>query len=120
MSTMFVDFAICPCGEQTAIQPSTPVIPNVRPQPSETIGGSIFVACPKCKRIYRFDTAYLVSVPTTKGLAPYNPDSPIRVFQVPIECDGLNCGTLATVFVTLSATTTHVELEKEKATWIFP
>src|SRR5258708_39804133 len=73
----YVDFAVCPCGERSAIQPTKPVIPDENPQPSGSVEGWIVVACAKCKRIYRFDTGNILSIPTERGLAPHNPDSRI-------------------------------------------
>lgn len=113
----YVDFAVCPCGAQSAIQPTKPVIQDENPQPSGSVEGVIVVACTRCKRLYRFDTGSLVSIPTERGLAPYNPDSPIRVFRVPIECDELNCETQIIVFVAASSTTNASRLEEEKMKW---
>lgn len=117
MSTFLVDFAFCPCGERTAIQPTKPVIPDTNPQPLSSVEGSIAVACMSCKRVYRFDTGYLLSLSTPAGVGPENPEAPTTVFRVPIECAEPNCKARATVFVTMSTTTSAVRLDQEKATW---
>ena len=70
MSTYLVDFAFCPCGARTAIQPTMPVIPDTHPQPYESVEGAIFVACPKCRRVYRFDTSYMLLLDSREGVAP--------------------------------------------------
>jgi len=45
MNTFLVDFAFCPCGEMTAIQPTKLAIPDTNPQSYESVEGSIVVAC---------------------------------------------------------------------------
>jgi hypothetical protein len=117
MNTMYFDFSVCPCGEQSAIQPSKLASSDAHPQSSETDSGSIFVACPKCKRLYSFGTDYLVSLPTPQGFGPYNPEAPIRVFRVFMKCDELNCEARLLVLVMLNASTTDEQLRKEMATW---
>jgi len=113
----YVDVAACRCGEQNAIQPTKPVIPDENPQPSGTVEGVIVVACKKCKRVYNFDTDYLASIPTTQGLAPYYPDAPTRVFRVPISCDESNCAARPLVHVEMSASTSAEQLRQERLSW---
>ena len=119
MNTFLVDFAFCPCGEMTAIQPTKLAIPDTSPQPYESVEGSIVVACVRCKRVYRFDTGYLQSRSTASGVGPYNPQAPMRVFQVPIACGWEGCSAQLVVHVMLNSNTTVAEIEKEKAAWIF-
>jgi nitrite reductase/ring-hydroxylating ferredoxin subunit len=117
MNTIWFDFACCRCGEQTAIQPSIPESTSERLLLSGTATRSIFVACPKCKRVYTFDTGYLISQPTTQGFAPYNPDAPMRVFPVSMKCDELNCEAQLLIHVMMNANTTDEQLRKEMADW---
>jgi uncharacterized Zn-finger protein len=117
MNTHLVDFAFCPCGEQTAIQPTKPVISDTHPQPYESVEGSIVVACTRCKRVYRFDTGYMLSLPTREGLAPYAPDAPTRVFRVPIQCAVEGCLTPAVIHVTLNSNTTAEQLQAVIDAW---
>jgi len=114
---VYVDFAFCPCGERTAIQPTKPVIPDTNPQPYESVEGSIFVACPKCKRVYKFDTGYMLALDTPSGVAPYSPEAPMRVFRVPMKCDELNCEARLVIHAMLNASTTDEQLRKEMAAW---
>jgi hypothetical protein len=102
----------------TAVQPTKLAIPDTNPQPYESVEGSIVVACTRCKRVYRFDTGYLQSRSTATGIGPYNPQAPMRVFQVPIECGWVGCSAQLVVHVMLKSSTTAAELEKERATWI--
>jgi hypothetical protein len=117
MSTVFADFAVCPCGEQSPIRPTKPATSNASPLSSEKDENPIFVACWRCKRVYMYDTRSLVSLPIEWGLAPDNPQSPIRIFRVPIECDEPNCQARPLVHVTLNSNTTAEKLQKEKAAW---
>jgi hypothetical protein len=117
MNTFLVDFAFCPCGELTAIQPTKPVIPDTNPQPYGSVEGSIVVACTKCKRVYRFDTGYLKSFPLPMGIGPDNPQAPMSVFRVPIECDDLNCSAQIVVHIMLRSSTTAAELEDVQMSW---
>src|SRR2546423_14108524 len=117
MSTIFVDFAVCPCGEQTAVRPTTPAIANANPQSSETDEYSILLACPKCKRVYTFDTDCLVSLPTPWGIGPYNPEAPTRVFHVPVSCAQLDCGARPRITVQMKSNTSAEELRQERLSW---
>lgn len=117
MNMILVDFAVCPCGQQTPVRLSKYDPPNNDPRWSGREIETLVIACTKCKRLYRFGIGDLIPQPTTKGLAPDNPDSPTCVFRVPIECDELNCDTRVEVSVALSATTTVAELEEEKMIW---
>lgn len=114
MSTIYVDFAVCPCGEQTALRPAKPESSNSRLQPSETDEGSVLIACLRCKRVYNFDTSYLVSKPSPWGIGPYNPDAPMSVFPIPIECDWVGCKAHLVVHVVLKSDTSNAELESRK------
>jgi hypothetical protein len=117
MSIFLVDFAVCPCGEQTPVRPSTLVIPNSGPQPLERDSGPIFVACMKCKRVYSFDTHYLLSRQTTMGVGPNNPEAPMTVFQVPIPCGRLNCNSHLRIHAFLKTNTNDAEMKLERALW---
>ncbi len=117
MNTRYVDFAFCPCGEQTAIQPTKPMTPDTNPQSLESVEGSIIVACTKCKRVYRFDIGYMLSLPTPRGVAPYVPEAPTCVFRVPILCEKADCLARPVIVVEMSANTTAEQLQEEKTKW---
>jgi hypothetical protein len=109
------DFARCRCGFPTPIRPSKIVPPGESRKSLETGDETIVVACKECKRVFMADQ--LKSETTLWGLAPYNPEAPMRVFRVPIECDELNCSARLLVHVMLRSDTTDAELEKEKVGW---
>jgi hypothetical protein len=117
MNTVLADFAVCPCGEQCPVRPTKPARSNVNPPWSETGGHSIFVACWKCKRIYKFDTDSLVSLPINWDLAPYNPDSPMHIFHAYIRCDDPNCETPIEVLAIRNSSTSLEALQKETTEW---
>ena len=117
MSISRLDFAFCPCGERTPIRPSTLAILDGGPQLSKTYTDPIFVACTKCKRVYKFDTAYFLPEPTTMGIGPYSPEAPMTVFQVPIECDALNCKARLLVHALLKSGTTDAGIEEATMWW---
>ena len=114
---IYIDFSVCPCGEQNAIQPTKLVIPDVHPQPSAPVEGAIAVACKKCKRVYSFDTDYLVSIPSPQGLAPYVPDSPMRVFRVRVVCDQPNCAARPVIHAEMNASTSAEQLRQKALSW---
>jgi hypothetical protein len=117
MNGIYFDFARCKCGHSTPIQPSTIAIldPDRKSLGMEIVAP--FVACAKCKRVYRAENDKLESMPMLEGLEPYNPGAPMRLVSVSIECDWVDCSERITVIAVVNATAT--ELEKEKATWIF-
>jgi hypothetical protein len=117
MSTIYVDFAVCPCGEQTAIRPAKTALATENRQSSETDNDSIAVACPKCRRVYTFHTGEMVPIPTPWGVGPYNPEAPMTVFRVPIECDVLNCKAQLLVHTLLKSHTTDAQVEEATMHW---
>jgi hypothetical protein len=109
------DFAECQCGFSIPIRPSKIPLPNKDQQSSGTGDEAVVVACSQCKRVFEVDQ--LRSEETLLGFAPANPEAPMRVSQVPIECDRLDCSAQLVVHIMLKSNTTAAELENEKATW---
>jgi hypothetical protein len=117
MNMFLVDFSVCPCGEQTAVRPSNLDPPSNDPRWSEREDELLAIACTKCNRVYRFGTADLVSQPTTKGIGPYNPEAPMTVFRVPIECDVVDCKAQLLVHVLLKSGTTGAGIKEATMRW---
>jgi hypothetical protein len=117
MNTIYFDYAVCPCGKQTAVRPTKLALSSGRPQPSETYEPPILVACPQCNRVYSFDTSSLVAIPVDLMEAQNNPASSTRVFQVSISCDGVECKARPVVHVSMSANTTEKQLHEERSKW---
>lgn len=59
----------------------------------------------------------LVAQETPWGVGPYNPEAPMAVFRVPIECDKLDCRSRLLVHGLLRSDTTASELEALKRSW---
>jgi hypothetical protein len=117
MNMILVDFAVCPCGEQTAVRLSNLIPEADNPRWSETETHSLLIACTKCKRVCNYNKADLISRPTTMGMAPQNPGAPIRVFQVPVACAKENCESLPVIHVALSSNTNAEQLRRERLSW---
>jgi hypothetical protein len=77
----------------------------------------LIVACSACRLVSSFLPRDLEEIETEMGVAPYNPDAPMRVFPVPIECDDLGCKFQVVALVVLSANTSPAELQEEKKKW---
>ncbi len=75
------------------------------------------MACGVCKLVSSFLPRDLEELETEMGVAPYNPEAPMRVFLVRIECDELDCEAQAVVLATLSANTSAAELQEEEKKW---
>jgi hypothetical protein len=81
-----LDYAKCPTGHLTPLQPSTPQSTANYQKSIETGGDPILAVCMRCNRVYR--VRELHSRPSTQGLFPDDPTAPLRVFEESIECDG--------------------------------
>ena len=110
------DCAKCRCGYSIPIRPSKIPLPSSSREPLETDDEPLVVACSECKRV--FEAHQLKPEQTLWGLAPFYPEAPMRVFQVPIRCDELNCEARVLVHVMLKSNTTDEELRKEIASWL--
>ena len=117
MNTFFVDFAKCVHGHYSPIRPSSLLPPGTDQQWTEKDDGPVAFACNECRRVYSVNADELQSLPTGSGVGPYNPNSPIRVFQVPIECDALDCSAQLLVHVVLKSNTTAEQLLEQTRTW---
>ncbi len=114
MNQMKLDFARCRCGYATPIRPSIPVGKGFDPRTSGMETEPLFVGCTRCKRVTRFLPQELEPGESWTELAPYNHESPMRVFPIRYECDELGCEAQATVLVALKSTTTAAELVQVK------
>ncbi len=85
---------------------------------TRTDGVTEFFLCSICKRVAAISEEGLVPRPSMYGLWPDHEDAPLRVFEVPIECDALRCKAQATVFVARSRETTDEALKQESKKWI--
>src|SRR2546427_8801205 len=82
-----LDFARCPGGHPTPIRPSKPAPEEADQKWTESGSEPLFVACSRCKRVYRVEYHQLESRSSSYGLHPYHEEARLHVFQVPIECD---------------------------------
>lgn len=117
MTPVRFDFAKCTCGHLSPIRPTSSAPREPDPRWSGMDTNPLIVACSACKLVSKFLPNQLQEIDTEMGVAPYNPEAPMRVFRVPIECDEIDCRAQGEVLVTLSATTTAVELAKEMVSW---
>ena len=119
MKTNYLDFAECSrCGHAIPIRPSV-LSSNGEPRKwTKTDGVSEFFLCTVCNRVVEIPPDGLISYPSIDGLWPDSEDAPLRVFEVPIECDVLGCEAQATVFVTRNCETTNEALRQESSQWI--
>ncbi len=117
MSTFVVDFAKCIRGHYTPIRPSRLLPPEIDPQWKEKDDGPVVFVCNECTRVYRVKADELEPLPIGLGVAPHNPEAPTRVFQVPIECDELDCSAQLLVHVALSSNTTDEQLLEQRKSW---
>jgi hypothetical protein len=88
---IYLGFATRRCGFRTPIQPSTSGLEATNQKWIETGGEFPFVACDRCKSLYR--PKELETGPSNDGLSPYRPGAPLHVFHVSIPCDELDCPT---------------------------
>jgi hypothetical protein len=116
-TVLLYDFALCPCGFHTAIQPSTTVIPTVGLEPTETETAPLFVACERCNRIYETEARKLVAGDNPSGLEGHNPDATMKRFPMSIECDWPSCDTPIPIIVVRNSDTTEAALLKESTRW---
>lgn len=115
MAATYLDFATCRCGYRTPVRPSKPATKEADQKWTETGGDLPFVACSKCKRIYK--PQGLETGPSTDGLSPHHPNARLHVFHVSIECaEGLNCPPIEVIAVRNSDTSGE-DLQKETARW---
>jgi len=84
---IYLDFATCPYGHSTPIRPSRPAPEGVDQKWTQTESVPLFVACSRCKRVYKIEDHQLKSRPSTCGLSPYHEEAQLHVFEVPIDCD---------------------------------
>jgi hypothetical protein len=118
MNALFlIDFAKCPRGHYTPIRLSSYAPEETDPRWKEKGDAPVVFACNQCRRVYSLRTDELEPRPTPWGVAPYNPEAPTRVFQVPIECDELGCSAQLLVHVELKSNTTVEQLKEARATW---
>ena len=75
----------------------------------------VFVACIQCRLVCRYESRQLFSELETMGVAPYDPDAPMRVFPVRLGCGVLNCETPREVLAVRSSDTSGEALKKEKS-----
>ena len=68
-------------------------------------------------RVYSVNKDELEQRPTAWGVGPYNPQAPMRVFQVPIECDELGCGAQLLIHAALKSNTAVEQLIEQRANW---
>ena len=119
MNTHFLDFATCPrCRLSIPIRPAMPSTVVVSQRSTEKDGPTLFVACSRCMYVGEIEEGALEPRPSTTGLIPYHEGAPLRVFEIPIECDALNCKTLATVIATRSSDTSGEAVQTESKQWI--
>lgn len=83
----------------------------------ETDDPSEFFACSECRRVYTLPTVGLKSLPATQGVDPYILGAPMRVFRVPIGCDGLDCRLQLSVLAVLPSNTSDAALQAKKSQW---
>jgi len=91
MSEYQLDFAECPAGHLTPIQPSLPQSAEAYRKSIEAGELPISIACMRCDRVYTARS--LNSRPSSYGLLPYHPEAQLRVSLVSIPCDDANCET---------------------------
>lgn len=117
--TCVLDYAECPrCGHSTPIQPSTFSSVGEHRKWTKTDTVTEFFLCSVCNRAAAIPEQGLKPLPSSEGLFPYHEDAPIRVFEVPIECDELNCKAQATLFVVRSRETSDAAVREESEKWI--
>lgn len=112
-----VDFAKCPQGHYTAIRPSSLLRPENDPQWIAKNDVPVVFACNECRQVYSVNKDELEQRPTGTGVGPYNPEAPTTVFQVPIECDGLDCSAQLLVHAWLKSNTSAEERERISSAW---
>jgi hypothetical protein len=118
MNALFlVDHAKCIRGHYIPIRPSNLLPLETHPQWKEKGDDPVVFACNECRRVYSQRTDELEPRPTPWGVGPYNPAAPMRVFQVPIGCDDLNCGAQLLVHAAMKSDTTVEQLIEAKAAW---
>lgn len=118
MNPTYYDFAKCHrCGFANQIRPTTLPAGEIHQASKEADSEPLFVACAECRRVYRYDSTQLLSRPESIGVKPYDPDAPIRVFQIPLECDEPNCEVPLEVLAVRSGDIFHEDVEKESHLW---
>jgi hypothetical protein len=115
----YFDFLRCKCGYPTQLRPPTFAPEETDPIWTNLDETSAFVACIRCKRVYRVADLLMESIPATQGLAPYDPEAPMRVFLVPLGCDELGCEAQRIVIAVRRHDTGPPELGGEAATWVW-
>lgn len=112
-----VDFAKCPREHHVAIRPAHLIPPETDPRWKEKDDDPVVFACNECRRVYSVNKNELEQRPTGMGVGPYNPEAPTTVFQVPIECDNLDCSAQLLVHAWLNSNTTAEQIEEAKLGW---
>jgi hypothetical protein len=84
-SSYQLDYAKCPRGHLTPIQPSTPQSVEAYRVSIETGTYPLLVACIRCSRM--FWVHQLHTRQSTQGLFPDDPSTQLRVFEESIGCD---------------------------------
>jgi len=119
MNAYYLDFAKCSrCGQAAPIRPSMFSSNEEHRKWTKTDGVSEFFLCTVCNRVVEIPAEGLEPHPSIDGLWPDHEDAPLRVFEVPIECDALGCEAQALVFVTRNHETTDEALKQESRQWI--
>jgi hypothetical protein len=116
MAPRLLDFVRCKCGHPTPLRPSTLAPEETDPRWKETDDEPVAVACIQCKRVYSAAGLPVESILTEYGVSPYDPEAPMRVFRVFLECDEIGCNSPLRVIAVRKSDTTVEALEKEKRT----
>jgi hypothetical protein len=85
-SQYLLDCGKCSKGHPTPLQISKPQSVENYQISIETDGEPILAVCMRCNRIYRVRALH--SYPSSHGLFPDDTQSPLRVFEESIECEG--------------------------------
>jgi hypothetical protein len=116
-NAIYFDFAKCKCGYKTPIRPTTFPVGETDQIWREKDNAPVFVACIRCKNVSGYASHQLVSDLVNNGVAPYDHEGPMRVFQVKLSCDDVNCETPLQILAVRNADTSDEDLEKEKFGW---
>ena len=104
--THLFNFAKCKNGYLIPICPSTPLIPDVDPQPTGEDGSPVIAACIECGHVAEFRAEELQSYPTSQEFSLTAPTQPSIISAEP----AMRCGRLQSS--TISACTAEPEYHR--------
>lgn len=114
-----IHYAICPHDRRpNPIQLAKPSPEGGFQQWTKTDGVSEFVLCTQCNRVVEIQEDAIETREASYGLYPNPEEAPLRVFEIPIECDELDCAAQAIVLVPWTTNTSGEELRQKSKSWI--